>query len=127
MSNTEYRDVQYRVPRCRICSVPRCPDTMNPRHLGTWKFRYWLGHRSRYSVLDISILTWTSRYWTVRDLDETIFGTDHNCLVLINCQYFCTGSSLISCGTVALYRVLLKKNFADLYGRSGKKKKKKGP
>jgi hypothetical protein len=37
------------------------------------------------------------RYWTVRDLDETIFGTDHNCLVLINCQYFCisTCSSLI--------------------------------
>ena len=25
--STEYRDVQYRVPRCRICSVPRCPDT----------------------------------------------------------------------------------------------------
>jgi hypothetical protein len=32
---------------------------MNPSHLGT-------------------------RYWTVRDLDETIFLTDHNCLVLIN-------------------------------------------
>ena len=45
---------------------------------------------SRYSVL-----TWTSRYWTVRDWDETIFGTDHNCLALINCQYFCTSSSLI--------------------------------
>ena len=27
MSSIEYRDVQYRVPRCRICSVPRCPDT----------------------------------------------------------------------------------------------------
>jgi hypothetical protein len=26
---------------------------------------------------------------------ETIFGTDHNCLVLINCQYFCTSSSFI--------------------------------
>jgi hypothetical protein len=26
----------------------------------------------------------TSRYWTIRDFDETIFGTDHNCLVLIN-------------------------------------------
>ena len=60
---------------------------VNPRHLGTWT--------SRYSVLDISVLTWTSRYWTVRDLDETIFLTDHNCLVLINCQYFCTSSSLI--------------------------------
>ena len=60
----------------------------NPRHLGTWTSRY----------LDISVLTWTSRYsvlWTVRDLDETIFLTDHNCLVLINCQYFCTSSSLI--------------------------------
>ena len=55
---------------------------MNPRHLGTWT--------SRYSVLDISALT-----WTVRDFDETIFLTDHNCLVLINCQYFCTSSSLI--------------------------------
>ena len=45
-----------------------------------------LNWTSRYSVLDISVLTWTSRYWTVRDLDETIFLTDHNCLVLINCQ-----------------------------------------
>ena len=27
ISSTEYRDVQYRVPRCRICSVPRCHDT----------------------------------------------------------------------------------------------------
>ena len=25
MSSTEYRDVQYRIPRCLICSVPRCP------------------------------------------------------------------------------------------------------
>ena len=25
--NFQYRDVQYRVPRCLICSVPRCPDT----------------------------------------------------------------------------------------------------
>ena len=39
--------------------------------------------------LDISVLG--TRYWTVRDLDEIIFGTDHNCLVLINC----TSSSLI--------------------------------
>ena len=74
----------------------------NPRHLGTWTSRYLdisvLTWTSRYSVLDISVLTWTSRYsvlWTVRDLDETIFLTDHNCLVLINCQYFCTSSSLI--------------------------------
>ena len=27
ISSTGDRDVQYRVPRCRICSVPRCPDT----------------------------------------------------------------------------------------------------
>ena len=27
MTSIEYRDVQYRVPRCRIFSVPRCPDT----------------------------------------------------------------------------------------------------
>jgi hypothetical protein len=68
--------------------------TSNPRHLGTWTTRY----------LNISVLTWTFRYWPghlgtqywkVRDLDETIFGTDHNCLVLINCQYF--SSSLWSC------------------------------
>ena len=53
----------------------------NPRHLGTWTSRYWLGHLG-------------TRYWTVRALDETIFLTDHNCLVLVNCQYFCTSSSL---------------------------------
>ena len=62
----------------------------NPRHLGSWTTRY-----LDISVLDISVLTWTSRYWTVQDLDETIFGTYHNCLVLINCQYFCSSSSLI--------------------------------
>ena len=70
----------------------------NPRHLGTWTSRYWLGH--------LGTRSWTFRYWpghlgtgywTVRDLDETIFLTDHNCLVLINCQYFCTS-------TVVLYR-----------------------
>ena len=27
----QYRDVQYRVPRCPICSVPRCPDTPRTR------------------------------------------------------------------------------------------------
>ena len=67
---------------------------MNPRHLGTWTTRNLdisvLTWTSRYSVLDISVLT-----WTVRDLNETIFGTDYNCLLLINCQYFCTSSSLI--------------------------------
>jgi hypothetical protein len=47
-------------------------------------------------ILDISVPGhFGTRYWTVRDLDETIFGTDHICLVLINCQYFCTSSSLI--------------------------------
>ena len=65
---------------------------LNPRHLGTWTFRYWLGHLgTRYWPGHLG-----TRYWTVRDLDETIFGTDHNCLVLINCQYFCTSRSLIS-------------------------------
>ena len=34
MSITEYRDVQYRVPRCRICSVPRCPDTFDNAIMG---------------------------------------------------------------------------------------------
>ena len=27
MSSTEYRNVQYRVPKWRICSVPRCAGT----------------------------------------------------------------------------------------------------
>jgi hypothetical protein len=44
----------------------------NPRHLGTWTSRYWLGH--------LGTRSWTfrywpghlgTRYWTVRDLDET--------------------------------------------------------
>ena len=30
MSSTEYRNVQYRVQKCRICSVPSCPDTNLP-------------------------------------------------------------------------------------------------
>jgi hypothetical protein len=67
-------------------SKERILDISVPGHFGT---------DLDISVLDISVLTWTSRYWTVRDLDETIFGTDHNCLVLINWQYFCTSSSLI--------------------------------
>ena len=60
---------------------------------------HYIQYRKRHAVidriLDISVLTWIFRYWTVRDLDGTIFLTDHNCLVLINCQYFCTSSSLI--------------------------------
>ena len=71
---------------------------MNPRHLGTWTFQYWLGHLgTRYWIFRYWPGHLGTRYWTVRDLelDETIFGTDHNCLVLINCQYFCTSSSLI--------------------------------
>ena len=76
--------------------IPTTFNQRNPRHLGTWTFRYWLGHLgTRYWTF----LYWPGHlgtpYWTVRDLDETIFGTDHNCLVLINCQYFCTSSSLI--------------------------------
>jgi RNA recognition motif-containing protein len=44
-----------------------------------------------------NLVTWTSLYSVLDSsgLDETQFGTDHNCLVLINCQYFCTSSSLI--------------------------------
>ena len=35
MSSTEYRNVQYRVPKCGICSVPRCPGTeLSLYHLG---------------------------------------------------------------------------------------------
>ena len=56
------------VTRC----LPAILDISVPGHFGT--------------DLDISVLG---------DLDETIFGTDHNCLVLINYQYFCTSSSLI--------------------------------
>ena len=70
----------------------------NPRHFGT---------DLDISVLDISVLTWTYRYSTVRDLDETLFGTDHNCLVLINCQYFCTSSSLIYDSKVDRYVFLI--------------------
>jgi hypothetical protein len=58
------------------------PDSKNHDVTRYWTFQYWPGHLG-------------TRYWTVRDLDETIFGTDHNCLVLINCQYFCTSSFLI--------------------------------
>jgi hypothetical protein len=69
----------------------------NPRYLGTWTAWYMdisvLGTGHFGTDLDISVLG-TVWYWTVRDLDETIFGTDHNCLVLIIWQYFCTSSSL---------------------------------
>ena len=45
---------------------PFLGGTSNPRHLGTWTSRYLdisvLTWTSRYSVLDISVLTWTSRY-----------------------------------------------------------------
>jgi hypothetical protein len=44
----------------------KIPLETNPRHLGTWTTRYLdisvLTWTSRYSVLDISVLTWTSRY-----------------------------------------------------------------
>ena len=69
---------------------------MNPRYLGTWTSR-----------------SWTSRYWTVRDLDETIFLTDHNCLVLINCQYFCTSSSLIYMNQKCFLRQVTTGHFVD--------------
>jgi hypothetical protein len=57
----------------------------NPRHLGT--------------DLDISVLG-TGHF-------RTIFDTDHNCLVLINCQYFCTSSSLIYDPKVDRYEFLI--------------------
>ena len=57
----------------------------NPRHLGT--------------DLDISVLG-TGHF-------RTIFETDHNCLVLINCQYFCTSSSLIYDPKVDRYEFLI--------------------
>jgi hypothetical protein len=88
--------------RCLILFLTNFPILYvfrNPRHLGTWTsrywtFRYWPGHLG-------------TRYWTVRDLDETIFGTDHNCLVLINCQYVCTSSSLIYDSKVDRYVFLI--------------------
>ena len=62
-----------------ICCImtSRYLDNSVPGHFGT--------------DLDISVLTWTSRYSV---LDSSGLGWD-NCLVLINCQYFCTSSSLI--------------------------------
>ena len=60
-----------------VCTAgPRILDISVPGHFGT--------------DLDISVLGTGhlgTLYWKVRDLelDETIFGTDHNCLVLINC------------------------------------------
>ena len=61
---------------------------LNPRQLGTWTFRYWLGQVG--IELDISVLS-TGQFGTwMRQ-----FGTDHNCLVLINCQNFCNSNSLI--------------------------------
>jgi hypothetical protein len=101
MKSTEYRDVQvstemswYQVPRCLgfsgntlIQTTKQHSKSLLSSSFQQWAnvnfaYRYWPGHLG-------------TRYWTVRDLDETIFLTDHNCLVLINCQYFCTSSSLI--------------------------------
>jgi hypothetical protein len=70
----------------------------NPRHLGTWTTRY-----LDISVLDISVLTWTSRYWTVRDLDETIFGTYHNCLVPIRVIYSTESIDMLTAVTGDIY------------------------
>ena len=48
-----------------------CPSTSNPRwHLGTWTTRY----------LDISVLTWTSRYSV---LDSSGLGWDNSVLTTI--------------------------------------------
>ena len=58
-------------------------------------------------ILDISV----PRHFGT-DLDFSVlgtghFGTDHNCLVLINCQYFCTSSSLIYDSKVDRYVFLI--------------------
>ena len=62
-----------------LSKIPTCKTTMvhtNPRHLGTWTFRYGLGQVG--TELDISVLG-TGQFGTwMRQ-----FGTDHNCLVLI--------------------------------------------
>jgi hypothetical protein len=77
-------------------ATARILDISVPGQLGTWRFRYWLGHLgTRYWTFRYWPGHLSTRHWTVRDLDETIFGTDYNCLVLINWQYFCTSSSLI--------------------------------
>jgi hypothetical protein len=65
------------VPNCLFQRVPKCLGAELSCFL-----RYWIGHLG-------------TRYWTFRDLDETIrywpqlFGT------YLICQYFCTSSSLI--------------------------------
>ena len=74
------------------------------RQIGTW-FKRILdisvpGHFG--TDLDISVLG-TGQFGTwMRQ-----FGTDHNCLVLINCQYFCTSSSLIYDSKVDRYVFLI--------------------
>jgi hypothetical protein len=76
-------------------ATARILDISVPGQLGTWTLRYWLGHLgTRYWTFRYWPGHPGTRYWTVWDLDETIFGTDHNCLVLINWQYFCTSSSM---------------------------------
>jgi hypothetical protein len=85
-------------------SGPRCPSTSVLIISG---YIIW--------ILDISVLTWT----VGTELDISVlstgqfgtwmrqFGTDHNCLVLINCQYFCTSNSLIYDPKVDEYAFLI--------------------
>jgi hypothetical protein len=88
--------------RCRNVLVPNCLFQRVPKCLGA-ELSFSTGARTvffngcRTVFFNGCRTVLFLRYWTVRDLDETIFGTDHNCLVLINCQYFCisTCSSLI--------------------------------
>ena len=40
MSSTKYQNVQYRVPQCRICSVPSCPNiVVNSQELTVFSHR----------------------------------------------------------------------------------------
>ena len=75
-------------------ALPPGVATANPRHLGTWTFRYWLGLLGTEHFgtdLDISVLgngqfeTWMRQY--------SVLTT--NVWYLLICQYFYTSSSLI--------------------------------
>ena len=87
ISSTEYRDVQYWVPRCRICSVPRCPNTFVTTTLswicllffsnaplkclpyrppGDMLSTLWIWALGISPALCISI--WKPRYWSVQIL-----------------------------------------------------------
>ena len=77
----------------------RILDISVPGHFGTDLDMSVLGTGHFGTDLDISVLG-TGQF-------GTIFGTDHNCLVLIICQYFCTSSSLIYDPKVDRYLFLI--------------------